>query len=132
MLSKCVVCHDRDAVYRCLECHKPVCDECAFKTDQGAFCSRRCSARYMDFKRAQRPAKPTRKRGHPIALLLVVVALAAITFAVAWRQGWLPSSWRVAVRQKAVSGLEKARDYLEEEETGEGSGAPEDTSQTED
>jgi len=88
MESICVVCHDRPAAFRCIQCHKPVCDDCAFKDDNGAFCSRECAANYRSFKRAQAASAP-RRRGSLLKVLLVLLILAAIAAAVAWRLGFL-------------------------------------------
>jgi len=79
MEAKCVVCHTRLAAFRCIQCHKPVCDECAFKDDNGAFCCRECAASYRSFKQAEARAPVHResKGGRGILLLIVILALAA-------------------------------------------------------
>ena len=72
-------------------------------------------------------------------LLLVVIALAAVAFAVAWWQGWLPATWRSSVKKEAAKGLEtaaggleKARDHLKEGEPAEGAEAAEQAGPSED
>ena len=85
MEAKCVVCHTRPAAFRCIQCHKPVCDECAFKDDNGAFCCRECAASYRAFKHAQAraPVEQGAKRGgRGILILVLILALAAFA---AWR-----------------------------------------------
>jgi hypothetical protein len=79
MDRKCVVCHDREARFRCIQCHKPVCDECAFKTDQGAFCSRDCATAYRSFKESYDGPEAGRRSavGSLLKLLLLLVVLAA-------------------------------------------------------
>lgn len=76
MERKCVVCHDREFAVRCIQCHKPVCSECAFTTEHGSFCSRNCAASYRDYMKS----RPQAGRGRsPVAkLLLVAIVLAAL------------------------------------------------------
>jgi len=90
MERKCGVCHDRPVRFRCIQCHKPVCDECAFKTEHGAFCGRDCAAAYRDFKRTQGSEAPRgRSRGMFITLIVLVI-LAAAVLVVAYKMGWVP------------------------------------------
>jgi len=88
MEAMCVVCHDQPAAFRCVQCHKPVCDECAFKDDNGAFCSRECAANYRSFKRAE-TASARRRSGGLLKTLIILLVLAAVALVVAWRQGVL-------------------------------------------
>ena len=90
MEAKCVACHDRPAVIRCIQCHKPVCDECSFKDENGAFCSRRCAANYRSWRQAQASAA-SRKSGGLLKVIIVLLILAAVALA-AWKLGLLPSS----------------------------------------
>ncbi|MFO7958497.1 MAG: hypothetical protein R6X33_15520 [Candidatus Brocadiia bacterium] len=87
MASNCVVCHDRPMAVRCIQCHKPVCDECAFKTEHGAFCSRECAASYRDYKQAQ-ARKSSAGGGSLLKVLVVLIVIAAIA-AAAWHFGLL-------------------------------------------
>ncbi len=84
MESKCVVCHERPAQFRCIQCHKPVCDECAFKNENGVFCGRSCAAAYRDFKAAAsgRRRSSSGLLGKLVVLIIVafVVILAANYF----------------------------------------------------
>ena len=90
MDRQCVVCHTKEAVFRCIQCHKPTCDECAFKTEHGAFCSRQCANSYRDFMRAQ-PSIPRRSGGALRALILVLIAAAiAVLVLHKYRPGLLP------------------------------------------
>jgi len=109
----CVICHDRPASFRCLECHKPVCDECAFKAAEGAFCSRNCATRYRDFKMSQAPAARGRS-GSLLKTLILLIALAAVALGIAWWKGWLPESWKARVEQKATQLKEKVEQKAEE------------------
>jgi hypothetical protein len=75
--GQCVVCHEKEAAHRCIQCHKPVCEECAFKDDQGAFCGRDCSAAYRSYKRAdQRAAQASQP--HTVRIVLLVLVIAAV------------------------------------------------------
>ena len=92
MEQMCVVCHDRPAAFRCIRCHKPVCDVCAFKDENGAFCSRECSASYRSYRQAQaRTAVAARRRGGLLKLVIVLLIVAAAAYA-AWKLGLLPTS----------------------------------------
>ena len=111
MDSTCVVCHDRVAQFRCLQCHKPVCDECAFKTDMGAFCGRNCAAQYRDYRK-DGGAVTKEKKGSLIKTLILLIILAAGVFAVAYWRGWLPESVQEKVeevRSKAAEQVEQGR-----------------------
>jgi hypothetical protein len=89
MESKCVVCHDKAAKFRCIQCHKPVCDDCAFKTEHGVFCGRECNASYREFKQAQ--GKTAGKRGLKGKLITIIV-IAALAYALYWayKNGMIP------------------------------------------
>ena len=78
MDRNCVVCHDKQASFRCIQCHKPVCNDCAIKTDDGAFCSRKCANDYREFRRAY--AKEEKKKGGLLKLIVVLIILAALVY----------------------------------------------------
>jgi len=86
MQSKCIVCHDKPAVFRCIQCHKPVCDDCSFKIEHGAFCSRECAVMYRDFKRSQRDSAP-RRPGRFLARLVALILVAAMVVAALYVMG---------------------------------------------
>ena len=79
----CVICHRNAGMFRCIQCHKNVCDECAFKTEHGAFCGRECAATYRDFQRAQ--ARASRPRSSALKQLLVLVIILALAAVVAYK-----------------------------------------------
>jgi hypothetical protein len=89
MESQCVVCHEKVATFRCIQCHKPVCGDCAFKTENGAFCGRECASNYREFARAQGRA-PARRRSPlgAVMVLLVIIGLVWLAF-YARSQGWV-------------------------------------------
>lgn len=76
MDRKCVVCHDKAAAFRCIQCHKPACEDCAFKTENGAFCSRECATNYREFARAQ--ARAPKRSGGLLKPLIGLIIIAAI------------------------------------------------------
>lgn len=102
MATYCSICHDRLFRFRCRQCRKPVCEECAFSTQHGRFCSRRCAARFRDFK--SHKVEDEAAAGGPSLLraLLVLIVLGAVVLVVGAWQGWLPESVQSAVR--AVGG----------------------------
>ena len=107
MNKMCVVCHTREMTFRCIQCHKPVCDECAFKDANGAFCCRECSASYKAYKEYPPAVEKARPRGNPIAaVLLVVILLAAAAYA-AWKLGLIPEETKKRIRQAARNATEK-------------------------
>ena len=77
MEPKCGVCHDRVAAFRCIQCHKPVCDECSFKDDNGAFCGRDCAGAYRSYKTASASAKAGGRGGAGTLIVLIIVLAAA-------------------------------------------------------
>ena len=88
MERTCIVCHDRPACFRCIQCHKPVCGDCAFKTEYGAFCSRECAGVYREFRRAGIAGRPGRRVG-VVRPLIGLILLAIIAAAIAWKMGWV-------------------------------------------
>ncbi|NLW49655.1 MAG: hypothetical protein GXY85_02270 [Candidatus Brocadiaceae bacterium] len=88
MDKQCVVCHVRPALFRCIQCHKPVCDECAFKTEHGAFCGRNCATAYRDFQKAQGD-QPVKKSGGLVTTLIAFLVAVAVLGFVAHRLGLL-------------------------------------------
>jgi hypothetical protein len=89
MEKQCVVCHLRPSLFRCIQCHKPVCDECAFKTEHGAFCGRNCATAYRDFKKAQAAEAPRKSGSAWKALIAFAVAVAVLAY-IAYKMGLLP------------------------------------------
>jgi hypothetical protein len=85
--KKCVVCHVKPAAHRCLQCHKPTCNDCTFKSEAGAFCSRECSASYREYKANQKTSKG---RGGRKKLIVIIVIVAAAAYA-AFKFGLLDS-----------------------------------------
>jgi len=89
----CVVCHSNAAAVQCFQCHKPVCGQCGFKDENGAFCSRGCAATYREFRQSQ----AVRGGGGTVVVpkgLIVLIVLAVAAFVVAWYMGWLPAGIR--------------------------------------
>ena len=108
MEHTCVVCHDQPAAFRCKQCHKPVCDECAFKDENGAFCRRECAANYRSFKQAQARTRPA-KAGSLLKTIVILVLLAAVAvavFAYGAKKGWFGQEARERVNdtQRRLTG----------------------------
>lgn len=76
----CNVCHKGEAGNRCHQCGKPVCDTCAVTDENGAFCSRTCSARYREYKDTKRPEAPRSGPGFLAKLIGLVIILAIAAF----------------------------------------------------
>lgn len=94
MESKCVVCHERPARHRCLQCHKPTCDTCAFKTENGVFCGRECSARYREYKQNARASK--KSSGGLVRKLVIAVVVLAVAYFAAKHFGLLEKAQNAA------------------------------------
>jgi hypothetical protein len=89
-VSQCGICHLREAAHRCIQCHKPACDECAFKTTEGVFCSRKCATAYREFQAANKPEPKKKSRlGLIILILVVVAAVAAAAYYIGRQSGAL-------------------------------------------
>lgn len=109
----CVICNKNPVQNRCMQCHKAICNACAFKTENGAFCSRKCAATYKDFKE-QRTAPARRPRsslGHKFVVLVCLLIAAAV---VAWFMDWIPESTKDKVKDTATSITEKAKKGVRE------------------
>lgn len=102
MSEMCSICHSRSREHKCRRCRSPVCDDCAFKIDLGAFCSRKCANQFRDFHRARARADTGPKVSIARLIVLLIVA-GAIAVLVAWWQGWLPRSWTSRLKQEAES-----------------------------
>lgn len=46
----CMEHHDRPAVARCANCHRPVCSSCVVSTADGKFCSHTCAQKTTDYR----------------------------------------------------------------------------------
>jgi len=86
--STCVVCHEKEAAHRCVQCHKPVCDDCAFKDDQGVFCSRECSAARRSYDQANQRASRA-KGSRSVVVAVAVIALVIALLCLAYVKGWV-------------------------------------------
>ena len=78
----CINHSGRPADNRCIQCHKPLCDDCVIHDEGDAFCSKKCLSRYRTFHRsyeaehARTPLATIIARiGGALLVLLVVVAL---------------------------------------------------------
>jgi hypothetical protein len=98
----CVVCHDKPALFRCIQCHKPVCDDCAFKTEHGAFCGRPCAGAYRDFQQAQGRRGRVKSGGGLLKTLVVLIILAAIAVFAAIKLGIIKKDDIEQARQKVT------------------------------
>jgi hypothetical protein len=84
--SQCGICHTREGVHRCLQCHRPACDECAFKTVEGAFCSRKCATAYREYHAATKPEPPKKSRlGTVLLVIVLLVVVAALAYYIVTR-----------------------------------------------
>ena len=90
MEQLCVVCHDQAAQFRCRQCHKPVCDDCAFKDENGAFCSRKCAANCRTWKEAEaRPAlRRVRSSLKGFVIVVILALIVAAVFVYGAKRGW--------------------------------------------
>ena len=86
MESKCVVCHEKAAQHRCVQCHKPVCDDCAFKTELGVFCGRECAAKNREYKQH---AGPTARKKSGLSKIIIVVIILIAAYFVAKQMGFI-------------------------------------------
>lgn len=114
MEKQCVVCNDRKATLRCISCHKPICDDCAFKNTNGAFCSRDCSADYESFKKTKTPEKG--KGGvltgvlRKLVVLLILLVAAGAVYVYGAKQGWFGEKEKKRVQEQEERIEEKWRE----------------------
>jgi len=85
MAGDWVVCHDKEATHRCIQCHKPVCDDCSFKDDQGVFCGRDCAGAHRSYGEAD--ARHKKSGGKRVVLLILVIAAVLVCLVVLGKQG---------------------------------------------
>jgi hypothetical protein len=102
MASYCVVCHDRPADHRCRQCHKLVCDECAFKDDNGVFCCRDCAAAFRSYKQAAERVRPAgtgaaQKLVNLTVTLVLLAVIAAAVYVYGAKKGWFGEQAREKV-----------------------------------
>ena len=113
MDATCSFCRNRRAEFKCRQCMTPVCDECAFKIDLGAFCSRRCANQFRDFHRA-RGRSSSGPRISITRLILLIVVAGTIAVLVAWWQGWLPRSWTSKLNEQVGTVREKVEEEADD------------------
>ena len=106
MEKTCVVCHVEPAVFRCIQCHKPVCDSCAFKSENGAFCSRQCANTYRAYKTAPEPVR-AKGAGGIFKLIGAIVVLAVLAW-LAWKMDWIPQSWKRELGENVIQPSKEA------------------------
>lgn len=76
---------DRDAVYKCAACGKPICEECAIEYDEDIYCSTECQTRGAASKERSSfiiedtaaNNKKRRKKGLIFFIIIVIAAVAA-------------------------------------------------------
>lgn len=76
---------DREAVYKCAACGKPICEECAIEYDEDIYCSSECQTKGAAAKELssfviEDTAKNNRKRsikGFILFIIVIIVAAAA-------------------------------------------------------
>ena len=111
--SYCSYCRNRQAEFLCRQCHKPLCDECAFKTDLGVFCNRECANQFRDFHRSAARSKSGSGPGL-VRILIYVILLAAVGLAVAWWRGWLPEQIQARIDNRAGTVREKVEEGVKD------------------
>jgi len=120
MERQCVICHDRPADHQCRQCHKLVCDECAFKDDNGVFCCRDCAATFKSFKEDGAGAKAARKGGPVkslvklIVILVVLAIVAGAVYVLGAKQGWFGEAEKDRVTEGEKQIKEKIEDVRDE------------------
>jgi hypothetical protein len=76
-----------------------VCDECAFKDENGAFCRRECAANYRSFKQAQARTRPAKAGSllKAIVILILLAGAAVVVLAYGAKKGWFGEDAREQV-----------------------------------
>jgi hypothetical protein len=108
----CVVCHQNEAAHRCIQCHKPVCDDCAFKDAYGVFCSRECSANNQAYRQEQaREAGKSGAFGGLVKAVLVILLLAVIAgagYLYGAKKGWFGEE----AKEKVIEGQREIQNKI--------------------
>ncbi len=79
---------DREAVYKCAACGKPICEECAWEQQGDVYCSENCAEKGIASKNRSayimdttvKMKKKSRKKGLIIFIILVIIAAAGTYF----------------------------------------------------
>ena len=115
MERQCVICHDRQADHQCRQCHKKVCDVCAFKDDAGVFCSRDCAATFRSFMQDKTgaPAKGggfVKRLVRLIVILVLLALVAGAVYVVGAKKGWFGEE----EKSRVIEGQKKLESAVEE------------------
>ena len=84
----------RPADNRCIQCHKPLCDDCVIHDEGDAFCSKKCLSRYRTFHRSYEEAAAKLDVGallRRVGTGLLIVGIVVLLLSVAGRMGWRPA-----------------------------------------
>lgn len=104
MEQSCVICHKQKLTSRCIRCHKPVCDECAFKDSNGLFCSRDCANDYQAYKESKRPE--IQSQGilagivNKLGMIILLVVLAGAVYVYGAKQGWFGETHKRQINEQ--------------------------------
>jgi len=105
----CVVCHEKPGRFQCRQCHRLVCDECAFKVTDGAFCGRDCAAKFVAFKKHHAAAEAARggsvMRAFKLLVSLVLLTIiAGAVYVYGAKHGWFgeDTQGRVIEKQRQI------------------------------
>lgn len=112
MTMVCLNHPDREAVYKCAACGKPVCEECAVEYDGDVYCSAECQERGSAAK--ERSAfiiddtavnnRKRRKKGFVFLVIIIIIAAAAYYYY---------SQNKEEINSKVSSHLEAVEDTVE-------------------
>ncbi len=70
----CVTHTDKESLGRCVQCHRPYCEECLVSTERGSFCSLECKGRYHDFREREGQLPPLKRPWVRRLIIKLVVA----------------------------------------------------------
>ena len=81
-MAKCINHDYRDAVSRCRQCHKPLCGECQFVTEEGIFCGEACHDKARIFHERigslKTQEKPASRASRTVKVLIKLTVLGLV------------------------------------------------------
>ncbi|HOX40389.1 MAG TPA: B-box zinc finger protein [Candidatus Brocadiia bacterium] len=87
MADTCINHPNKPAMTRCIQCHKPVCDECTVSGFYGSFCSNACQQKYKDYAQRKEAMEQQAQAHKGSGLLgkLIVLAVVIVGCVLAWK-----------------------------------------------
>lgn len=115
-MPTCVICNERQATLKCKQCGKEICNPCAHKDANGAFCGLSCSqqfAQYLDAQEVRSGQAQGKKGGGLLGKVIIIVVIIVIGVAVLWKLGFISKKDVDKLQDAKKQMLEKGKEAID-------------------